>query len=198
MPDASRLILIIDPDLSASEELAGLLADRNDRPEVMTATSVLGAEEALRTEEIEGLFIRISVWDDYQKLASSLERGPAKVVFLSGRDEGRSQLSAKIVDAHLIPPYSAVELAGIWRRLSKPEFQPRPRDFLFIQVGRRYEIIRYADIRKVKRRHGWIKVSTRQGDYEVFESLEAFQERLPVPLTWVGGDGLVNEKYELG
>jgi DNA-binding LytR/AlgR family response regulator len=198
MPDASRLILIIDPDLSASEELAGLLADRNDRPEVMTATSVLGAEEALRTEEIEGLFIRISVWDDYQKLASSLERGPAKVVFLSGRDEGRSQLSAKFVDAHLIPPYSAVELAGIWRRLSKPEFQPRPRDFLFIQVGRRYEVIRYADIRKVKRRHGWIKVSTRQGDYEVFESLEAFQERLPVPLTWVGGDGLVNEKYELG
>src|SRR5580658_10411611 len=64
-------VLVIDPDTHASNRLAELLLDRSERPEVMTATSVEVAEHALRTEYIAWLFIRIGVWDVFQRLGTT-------------------------------------------------------------------------------------------------------------------------------
>jgi len=96
-----------------------LLADRPERPEVMVATSVLAAEIALRAGEMDWLFIRITVFPDYQKLVPELEQPPRKMVFLSGRDE-ISRKFTELIDAHLKYPYTVGELGKVWERLSKP------------------------------------------------------------------------------
>jgi hypothetical protein len=119
MPDSSLVVLIIDPDLAAAEELAALLADRPERPEVMASTSVLAAENALRTGEMDWLFIRLEVWADYEKLAASLDRPPRKIVFVSGRDKKIPWKFTELLDAHLKYPYSAEGVEEVWERLSE-------------------------------------------------------------------------------
>jgi hypothetical protein len=120
MPDVPTAVLIVDPDIAAAEELAALLAGRPERPEVMMATSVAAAEAVLLAGEMDWLFIRITLFPDYQKLVSSLDRPPRKLVFLWGREENSSWKFAELIDAQLKPPFSAGELRKIWERLSKP------------------------------------------------------------------------------
>jgi hypothetical protein len=117
MSDPSLVVLIIDPDFAAAEELAALLAQRPERPEVMIATSVLAAETSLRTGEMEWLFIRLTVWGDYQKLLPSLDRPPRKIVFLSGRDEKSPWKFTELIEGHMSYPYSAERLGEVWERL---------------------------------------------------------------------------------
>jgi DNA-binding LytR/AlgR family response regulator len=162
----------------------------------MTATSVLAAEHVLHCQQLDGLFIRISVWDNYQRLVPTLARRPSRVVFLSQRRENCTEHLAGMLDAHLKPPYSAARLARIWDRLSSPTFQPRPLDFFFLKTECRYSIIRYGDLRQVRWRNGRLQIYTRLGDYEVAGSLLAFQARLPTALTRASRNWLVNETYQ--
>jgi hypothetical protein len=187
--------LVIDPDVHASNQLAELILERRERPEVMTATGVAVAERALHAEQIDWLFIRISVWDDYQRLAPTLHHVPARVVFLSpGQDNCTGNLP-ELLDAHLKPPYSAAKIARIWGRLTHAAFRPRPLDFFFLKAQYQYVIIRYADIRQVRRRGAKLQIFTRTGDFEIYGSLIEFQARLPVPLSRTGRNWLVNEGY---
>lgn len=189
------IALIIDPDIQASNNLAELLMERRDEPEVMSATSVLVSERALQTEQIDWLFIRIAVWDDYQKLALTLHDPPRRIVFLSPVRESCTENLSELLDAHLKPPYSATKLARIWSRLSHPSSRPRPLDFFFLKCQCQYSIIRYSDLRQVRRRGAKIQIFTRNGDYELIGSLIDFQARMPTPLTRVGRGLLVNEAY---
>lgn len=187
--------LIIDLDIQASNNLAELLLDRPECPEVMTATSVAVAEGALHRERIDWLFIRICVWDDYQKLVPTLAECPSRVVFLSPARENCTGNLPELVDAYLKPPYSAAKITRIWNRLADPAFQAQPLDFFFLKSQCHYSIIRYCDLRQVRRRRTKIQIFTRNGDFEVIGSLADFQARLPRPLTRVGRDWLVNECY---
>ena len=189
------IALIIDSDIQASNNLAELLMDHREEPEVMTATSIMIAERALQSERIDWLFIRISVWDDYQKLAPALAKSPDRVVFLSPARENCTENLAGLFDAHLKPPYSASKITRIWTRLTHPAFRARPLDFFFLRTGCQYAIIRYGDLRQVRRRGNKIQIFTRHGDYELIGSVVDFQARLPKPLTRVGRSWLVNEAY---
>jgi hypothetical protein len=188
-------VLVIDPDVHASNQLAELLLDRRESPEVMTATSVGVAEHALQTEYIAWLFIRISVWDDYQRLAAELPQPPGRVVFLSPAHENYTGDLPELLDAHLKPPYSAAKIARIWDRLTHPAFRPRALDFFFLKTDGHYHIIRYGDLRQVRRRRAKLQIFTRTGDFEIYGSLIEFQGRLPVPLTRTGRNLLVNQGY---
>jgi hypothetical protein len=188
-------VLVIDPDVHTSNGLAALLLDRRERPDVMTATSVQVAEHALQTEYIAWLFIRISLWDDFQRTAAGLPQPPDRIVFLSPAHENYTGDLPELLDAHLKPPYSAAKIARIWDRLTHPSFRPRPLDFFFLKTDGHYHIIRYQDLRQVRRHRGKIQIFTRIGDFEVIGSLVDFQARLPVPLTRVGRNWLVNHSY---
>lgn len=65
-------ILLIDPDEMAARELAELLKNRPDAPKLWVAHSVANAEMILRTQPVDWLFIRIILWDDYQRLRPTL------------------------------------------------------------------------------------------------------------------------------
>ncbi|HUB59644.1 MAG TPA: hypothetical protein VL978_03015 [Puia sp.] len=189
----SSSILLIDPDEAAARELAELLMNRPEPPKLWVAGSVAGAEQILRTQPVEWLFIRIVVWDDYQRLRPTLIRSPKGVVFLSGRNEKCTAHLASAVDGHLQPPYRPGHLVRIWNRWLGAGFTPRPLDVLFVKSRARFEPVRYGDIWQVEVDGGGLRVRTRDAEYRVSGSLQAFQERLPVRMTMVRRGCLVNE-----
>jgi hypothetical protein len=185
-------ILLIDPDEAAARELTELLRNRPDPPGVWVAGSVASAEMILRSQPIEWLFIRIIVWDDYQRLRPTLVGGPRGVVFLSGRNEKCTSHLTLALDGHLQPPYRSGHLVRIWNRWMGAGFLPRPLDIVFIKSRARFEPLRYGDIWQVEIEGGGLLVQTRHADYHVSGSLQAFQERLPATMTMVRRGCLVN------
>jgi DNA-binding LytR/AlgR family response regulator len=123
---------------------------------------------------------------------------PRHVVFLSGRNEKCTGHLASAVDGHLQPPYRAGHLAKIWNRMTDPNFAALPLDIFFIKCKARYQPVRYCDIREVSRESGQLRIETRDAEYLVAGSLQAFQERLPVPLAHTSRGCLVNEAYHSG
>src|SRR6185437_7582162 len=133
----SSTILLIDPDETAARELADLLENRAHPPKVMMASDVRRAEPMLRTVVFDWMFIRIIVWDDYQRLRPLLPMSPRRVVFLSGRMEKCT--------AHLL---------RIWNKWMEPHFVPRPLDIFFVKSRARFEPVRYGDLRQVDVENG--------------------------------------------
>jgi hypothetical protein len=200
MPDNLNLstIILIDGDEMAAGELVALLRNRPESLRVLIYGTVREAANVLREGGIEWLFIRIAVWDDYQLLAHTLPNLPGRVVFLSGRNEKCTGHLASAVDGHLQPPYHAGHLAKIWNRMTDLHFTPMPLDIFFIKCKARYQPVRYCDIREVCRESGQLRIDTRDAEYLVAGSLQAFQGRLPVPLAHTSRGCLVNEAYERG
>jgi DNA-binding LytR/AlgR family response regulator len=198
MPDNPnlRIILLIDADEIAAAELAALLQSRQEGLRVLIYGSVRDAACILRGGTVEWLFIRITVWDDYQLTAHTLPILPRRVVFLSGRNEKCTGHLATTVDGHLQPPYRAGHVAKIWSRMTDPYFTPLPLDIFFIKCRARYQPVRYCDIREVSRESGQLRIETRDAEYLVAGSLQAFQARLPVRLAHTSRGCLVNEAYE--
>lgn len=191
-------ILLIDPDEQAARELAELLMNRPEPPKLWVAASVEGGEHILRTQAVEWLFIRIVVWDDFQRLRPMLVGGPRGVIFLSGRNEKCTAHLASAVDAHLQPPYRPGHLVRIWNRWLSAGFTPRPLDVLFVKSRARFEPVRYNDICRVEVEGGGLRIQTRDAEYRVSGSLQAFQDRLPVTMTMVRRGCLVNECFVAG
>jgi DNA-binding LytR/AlgR family response regulator len=191
-------ILLIDPDETSSRELAQLLMNRPDPPKLWVAGSVAGAEQILRTQPVEWLFIRIILWDDFQRLRPTLVAAPRGVIFLSGRKEKCTAHLPLALDGHLRPPYRSGHLVRVWNRLQDPGFVARPLDIFFIKSRARFEPVRYGDVWQVEVESGGLCVQTRHGDYRVSGSLQAFQDRLPVVMTMVRRGCLVNEVFERG
>jgi DNA-binding LytR/AlgR family response regulator len=198
MPDNLSTIILIDADEIAAVELAALLNSRKDGLRVLMFSTVRDAACTLRGGVVEWLFIRITAWDDYQLLAHTLPSLPRRVVFLSGRNEKCTGHLASTVDGHLQPSYRAGHLAKVWNRMSDPHFIPLPLDIFFIKCKARYQPVRYCDIKEVSRESGQLRIETRDGEYLVAGSLQAFQERLPVPLAHTSRGCLVNEAYQSG
>ena len=200
MPDNPSLntILLIDADETAATELAALLQSRQEGLRVLIYGAVRDAACILRAGTVEWLFIRITAWDDYQLLAHTLPSLPWRVVFLSGRNEKCTGHLASTVDGHLQPPYRAGHLAKIWNRMTDPYFTALPLDIFFIKCKARYQPVRYCDIREVSRESGQLLIDTRDAEYLVAGSLQAFQERLPIRLAHTSRGCLVNEVYEKG
>ena len=198
MPDNLSTIILIDSDEIAAAELAVLLNSRKDGLRVLMFSTVRDAACTLRGVVVEWLFIRITAWDDYQLLAHTLPILPRRVVFLSGRNEKCTGHLASAVDGHLQPPYRAGHLAKIWNKMTEAYFIPLPLDIFFIKCRARYQPVRYCDIREVSRESGQLRIETRDADYLVTGSLQAFQERLPVPLAHTSRGCLVNEAYQSG
>jgi DNA-binding LytR/AlgR family response regulator len=188
-------LLLIDPDEMAARELAEVLRNRPDPPRLWVAHSVAGAEMILRTEPVEWVFIRIILWDDYQRLRQTLFVSPRGVVFLSGRNEKCTAHLSLALDGHLQPPYRGGHLVRIWNRWLDPHFVPRPLDILFVKSRARFEPVRYSDIWQVEVEGGGLRVQTRHTDYRVSGSLQAFQDRLPVTMTLIRRGCLVNERF---
>src|ERR1700722_2535044 len=191
-------ILLVDNDAAASRELGALLLDRlpgqkAGPPRLYLAAGVAAAAETIRDERLDWLFIRITEWDAYQHIAFASPLPPPRVVFLSGRAEKCTEHLPLVVDAHLQPPYNAGRLAKIWNRLTGPGFDPRPLDFFFLKNHALYETIRYRDLQQVRKVWGELRVQTRDMEYRMSGSLNAFQERLPIPLARVRRGWLVNE-----
>src|SRR5215469_16573990 len=109
----SSNLLLIDPDETAARELAELLMNRPHPPKLWVSGDVAGAEQILRTQPVEWVFIRIILWDDYQRLRPTLVRAPKGVVFLSGRNEKCTAHLSMALDAHLQPPYRPGHLVRI-------------------------------------------------------------------------------------
>jgi DNA-binding LytR/AlgR family response regulator len=191
-------ILLIDPDEIAARELAELLKNRPNPPKLWVAHSVASAETILRTEPVEWVFIRIILWDDYQRLRPTLLVSPRGVVFLSGRSEKCTAHLSLALDGHLQPPYRSGHLVRTWNRLMDPHVVRRPLDFIFVKSRARFEPVRYSDIWQVEVESGGLLVQTRHRDYRVSGSLQAFQERLPVAMTMVRRGCLVNEGFGTG
>jgi DNA-binding LytR/AlgR family response regulator len=185
-------ILLIDPDEMAARELAELLKNRPDPPKLWVAKSVASAEMILRTQPVEWVFIRIILWDDYQRLRSTLVKEPWGVIFLSGRKEKCTAHLPLALDGHLQPPYRPGHLVRIWNRWMDVHFVRRPLDILFVKTRARFEPVRYSDIWQVEVENGKLHLQTRHADYQVSGSLQAFQDRLPVTMAMVKRGCLVN------
>jgi DNA-binding LytR/AlgR family response regulator len=188
-------ILLIDPDEMAARELAELLMNRPEPPKLWVTTSVASAEPILRTQPVDWLFIRIIVWDDYQRLRPTMIRAAKGVVFLSGRNEKCTAHLASAVDGHLQPPYRSGHLVRIWNRWLGAGFMPRPLDVFFVKSRARFEPVRYSDIWQVEVDSGGLRLQTRDAEFRVSGSLQAFQDRLPVTMTMVRRGCLVNECF---
>ncbi|HEV2354973.1 MAG TPA: hypothetical protein VGR89_12060 [Puia sp.] len=188
-------ILIVDHDETAALELAGLLKNRPQPPAVFIASDVGIAEPILRTGSIDWMFIRITAWDDFQRVRPFLARAPRQVVFVSGRYEKCTGHLSLLLDSHLQPPYRSGHLVRIWNKWKDPLFIPRPLDLFFIKSRARFEVVRYGDLRQVDVEHGRLRLSTRHADYHVTGSLQSFRDRLPISLALVRRGGLVNEFY---
>lgn len=188
-------ILLIDPDDIAALELANLLKNRPQPPMVYLFSDVGTAEPILRTVAIEWLFIRIIVWDDFQRLRPLLPSTPRRVVFLSGRNEKCTAHLPLVLDSHLRPPFRPAHLVRTWNKWMDALFIPRPLDIFFVKSHARFEAVRYGDLRQVEVECGKLRLVTRHADYQVTGSLQAFQDRLPIALALVRRGCLVNEFY---
>ena len=193
---SSSVILIVDPDEMAAVELADLLRNRPNPPRVFVAVDIRTAEPILRREPVEWLFIRIILWDDFQRLRSLLMVSPRRVVFVSGRNEKCTAHLPLALDGHLQPPYRVGHLVRIWNRWMSAGFLPRPLDIVFIKSRARFEPVRYCDIWQVEVESGGLRVQTRHADFRVSGSLQAFQDRLPVTMAMVRRGCLVNECFD--
>jgi len=188
-------VVIIDADAETATPIAEWLSQRPERPEVTMVNSVRAAQRFLETEAVDWLFIRTLAWDEYQRIAPGLLHPPGRVVFLSGRGARGAETLDRLLDAHLKPPFQPMQLLRIWNRLSAPTYQPPPLDFFFLPTGGSYAIVRYGDLREVRRMGARLHVETRHGGYKTAGSLTGFQARLPIPLTLVDPGWLVNEGY---
>jgi DNA-binding LytR/AlgR family response regulator len=189
---SSSVTLIVDPDEMAAGELADLLRNRPNPPRVIMAGDIQSAEPILRCETVDWLFIRIVMWDDFQRLRPLLLSSPRRVVFLSGRNEKCTAHLQLALDGHMQPPYRSGHLARIWNRWMGAGFLARPLDIVFIKSRARFEPVRYCDIWQVEVEGGGLRVQTIDADYRVSGSLQAFQDRLPVTMTMVRRGCLVN------
>jgi DNA-binding LytR/AlgR family response regulator len=189
---SSSVMLIVDPDEMAAGELADLLRNRPNPPRVLIAGDVLAAEPILRCETVDWLFIRIVMWDDFQRLRPLLLASPRRVVFLSGRNEKCTAHLPLALDGHMQPPYRAGHLVRIWNLWMGAGFSARPLDIVFIKSRARFEPVRYCDIWQVEVEGGGLRVQTRDADYRVSGSLQAFQDRLPETMSMVRRGCLVN------
>jgi DNA-binding LytR/AlgR family response regulator len=194
----SSTILLIDPDDMAARELADLLQNRPQPPRVLVAPDVQSAEPMLRTETLDWIFIRIILWDDFQRLRALLPSTPRRVVFLSGRNEKCTAHLPLALDSHLQPPYRCGHLVRVWNKWMDAHFVPQPLDIFFIKSRARFEAVRYGDIRQVEVEFGKLRLQTRHAEFQVSGSLQAFQERLPISLALVRRGCLVNEFYWSG
>jgi DNA-binding LytR/AlgR family response regulator len=195
---SSSHVLIIDPDEMAARELADLLRNRPKPPRLWMAPDVRTAEGILRSQRVEWLFIRIIVWDDFQRLRPTLVGAGPRVIFLSGRNEKCTAHLSQAVDAHMQPPYRSGHLVRIWNRWMDARFVERPLDIFFIKSRARFEPVRYGDLQQVEVENGKLRLQTRHAEYSVSGSLLAFQERLPVSLTMIRRGCLVNEGFGCG
>jgi hypothetical protein len=191
-----RTILVIDSDAAAARELSALLLDQPGPPRLFVSLEVNAAGNVLATEQIDWLFIRISQWDEYQLLVARLTHRPARVVFLSGRMEKCTGHLGFMLDAHLQPPYLAGRVGKCWRWLQDAAAELRPLDFFFLKTQARYVLIRYRELKQVRRFYNELRIQTRETEYRTTGSLAAFQARLPIPLARVRRGLLVNEAYE--
>jgi hypothetical protein len=195
---SNSVILIVDPDEAAANELADLLRNRPNPPRVMMAGDVRAAEPIMRCERVEWLFIRIVVWDEFARLRPLLMASPRRVVFLSGRNEKCTAHLSLALDGHLQPPYRQGHLTRVWNRWMGAGFLPRPLDIVFIKSRARFEPVRYGDIWQVEVEGGGLLVQTRHADYRVSGSLQAFQDRLPMVMSMVRRGCLVNACFGSG
>ena len=105
--------LIIDPDRLAAEALTASLQQYQRARVVGTAASVPGAVDFLGAKAlpVDLLFIRITSWNDYLKVAPLCPRTPATVIFLSRQLEKCAHHLPGEVDFHLKPPYLRRQLS---------------------------------------------------------------------------------------
>jgi DNA-binding LytR/AlgR family response regulator len=183
--------LIIDEDAVAAEELRVLLAVGKRMDCLGLFVNVPMAFEPYLVGGVDLLFIRITAWDDYQKVAPLLPKPPRHVVFLSGRMEKCTQFLAVEVDFHLQPPYTGKALATCLGRMTHPFFTPRPLDFFFLRVNCRYRVVPYWSLQTVECKGNYLEVRTDRDKYLVAGSLAQFQRRMPVTFSRVGRGLLV-------
>jgi DNA-binding LytR/AlgR family response regulator len=178
------IVLIIDPDREMAAELTRLLHSAGLARVIATASSVSAAAGGLflRGEpSIDCLFIRIGEWDAFLQHRKAFPEGRLTIVFLSGRQEKCTRHLTSEVDFHLQPPIKLSHLAAIFRQTRRPDFQPRPLDFLFLKVLCRYHVLRFDDIVEVRAKNGLLTIVLTEREYTVPGSLNQFENRLPVP-----------------
>jgi hypothetical protein len=173
---------IIDDDRSATDELTLLLQVHRLARVVGTSTSIAGWLD----HSVDCLFIRITCWDDYLKIAGFLPRTPTTVIFLSGRGEKCTHYLPGEVDFHLQPPYGPGAVRAIFNRRKDPFFERRSLEFFFLKANCRYHVIYFSTLQDVRGKAGWITIRTDTEEYTVAGTLAEFQRRLPVPSNRVG------------
>lgn len=189
-----KTVCIIDPDLAAADELAAILEDHGRDGAVGIAANLQAALDILWKDPIDLLFIRIREWDKYRNVAPLLAHPPDRVVFLSGRKERYTDNLPDEVDAHLQPPYQEDKVRKCLQRFADPDFRARSQEFFFLRVRRRYHAVQLDSLQFVRTRGSFLIICTDTEQYEVYETLDQLQKRLPVALTRVG-PGLLIAKY---
>jgi DNA-binding LytR/AlgR family response regulator len=182
---------IVDEDLEAADELAVLLEKIHKAGHVSIADNIPRAMDILLRTPTDLLFIRITAWDEYRKVAPLLPAGPERAVFLSGRREYCTTNLSLEVDFHLKPPYLESRVRRIFERLATPGFQPRDLEFFFLRVGCHFHAIPYSSLEWIRRNGSGMIVKTHDRQFEVAGSLEKMQKRLPIRLERVSWGLLV-------
>jgi len=189
------VIHIIDPDEAAARELSAWLLNRLAYPRIFIATGLSPDENNFQANPADWLFIRITAWDDYQRLQQTHAGQPRRIVFLSGRNERRTDHLSFILDAHLQAPYSHAQLTRIWDQLSNPAFTHQSMDFFFLKIKARFIKINYCDLREIRIHQGLLLIETRDGKYLIRSTFSDFRDRLPFALSWIHRNCWINEKY---
>jgi DNA-binding LytR/AlgR family response regulator len=183
--------LVIDEDAEAGEELRAGLAKAHQVACLGVSVNVPAAIESFPVGGVDCLFIRITLWDDYQKTVGFLPSPPRLVVFLSGRTEKCAHFLQGEVDFHLQPPYGRAALAACLERMASPFFTPRSLQFFFLRVNCRYHAVPYGSLQNVMSKGNYLKVRTDQAEYLIVGSLASFQQRMPITFLRVARGVLV-------
>jgi DNA-binding LytR/AlgR family response regulator len=178
--------LVIDEDAEAGEELRAGLVKARQVACLGVSVSVPAAIETFPVGGVDCLFIRITLWDDYQKIVGFLQNPPRLVVFLSGRTEKCTEFLPREVDFHLQPPYSRATLAACLDRMLSPFFKPRALQFFFLRVNCRFHAVPYGSLQSVVSKGNYLTVRTDRDEYQIVGSLANFQRRLPIGFARVG------------
>ena len=187
-------ITLIDEDLTTRQDLAALIQTAWPEDSITTATDVVTALDAL-IAGTDWLFIRISAWDDYQRIVNFLPHRPAIVIFLATRIEKCAYYLSEEVDFHLQPPYRPLSLTRIRTRLADPTFRPRPLNVFFLKSQCRYYAVPYPDLLAVHSQRGWLSIRTTHQTFVIAGCFPAFLARLPLPLTRISRNLTVSDAY---
>ncbi len=181
MSAGALVVLAVDDEPPALDELAYLLSADDRVGEVLTAGDALSALRVLEQRGVDAVFLDIRMPGlDGLELARVLARFavPPQVVFVTAYDDAAVDAFARHAADYLLKPLRADRLGEAVRRVAEGGAgAPAQEDTIAVELGGVTRFVPLADVRYVEAQGDYARLHTAAGSHLVRVAMSTLEER---------------------